>query len=127
MFLSTQCKRRAAATAAAPSAPLPRFTAPTSRARRVAEVSSDQMASLGRNMLLLDDSLTCSRDYAAELFAAMIPLKKRWFSQSSVSLAFDRELLNLAMRSGCKGLFVGFRVALRALPARVEQGGEPPA
>jgi len=92
------------------------------RPRPVAEVI-DEMARLGRNILLLDDSLTCSRDYAAELFAAMIPLKKRWFSQSSVSLAFDRELLNLAMRSGCKGLFVGFESlserSLRAWNKRV--------
>jgi len=77
------------------------------RARPVVEVI-DEMARLGRNILLLDDSLTCSRDYAADLFAAMIPLKKRWFSQSSVSLAFDPELLSLAARSGCKGLFIGF-------------------
>lgn len=77
------------------------------RARPVDEVI-DELAGLGRNILLLDDSLTCSRDYAATLFAAMIPLKKRWFSQSSVSLAFDPELLDLAVRSGCKGLFIGF-------------------
>jgi radical SAM superfamily enzyme YgiQ (UPF0313 family) len=77
------------------------------RARPVDEVI-DEMAGLGRNLLLLDDSLTCCREYAADLFAAMIPLKKRWFSQSSVSLAFDPELLSLAARSGCKGVFVGF-------------------
>jgi radical SAM superfamily enzyme YgiQ (UPF0313 family) len=92
------------------------------RARPVAEVV-DEMAGLGRNLLLLDDSLTCSKEYAAELFAAMIPLKKRWFSQSSVSLAFDSELLDLAMRSGCKGLFIGFESlserSLRAWNKRV--------
>ena len=77
------------------------------RARPVEDVI-DEMAGLGRNILLLDDSLTCNRDYAAELFSAMIPLRKRWFSQSSVTMAFDPELLNLAVLSGCKGLFIGF-------------------
>jgi radical SAM superfamily enzyme YgiQ (UPF0313 family) len=38
----------------------------------------------------------------------MIPLKKKWFSQCGVGLAEDDELLHLAAKSGCRGLFIGF-------------------
>ncbi|MDI6756287.1 MAG: radical SAM protein, partial [Thermodesulfobacteriota bacterium] len=45
---------------------------------------------------------------AKELFAAMIPLKKKWVGQCSLSIAEDPELLDLAARSGCIGLLIGF-------------------
>jgi radical SAM superfamily enzyme YgiQ (UPF0313 family) len=38
----------------------------------------------------------------------MIPLKKRWLAQGTVSLAEDPELLSLMKRSGCLGLLIGF-------------------
>ena len=47
------------------------------------------------------------RDFALSLFEAMIPLGKKWFSQCGIHLADDDELLRLAVRSGCGGLFVG--------------------
>jgi radical SAM superfamily enzyme YgiQ (UPF0313 family) len=77
------------------------------RARPVEHVT-DELRSLGKRILFMDDNLTSSREYAKELFSAMIPLKKRWFSQCSVSLAEDDELLSLAAQSGCRGVFVGF-------------------
>jgi radical SAM superfamily enzyme YgiQ (UPF0313 family) len=77
------------------------------RARPVEHVT-DELHSLGKRILFMDDNLTSSREYAKELFSAMIPLKKRWYSQCSVSLAEDDELLSLAAQSGCRGVFVGF-------------------
>jgi hypothetical protein len=41
-------------------------------------------------------------------FSAMIPLKKKWVSQCSLSIAADPEILDLAARSGCIGLLIGF-------------------
>jgi radical SAM superfamily enzyme YgiQ (UPF0313 family) len=73
----------------------------------------DELRSLGKRILFMDDNLTSSRDYAKELFSAMIPLKKSWYSQCSVSLAGDDELLSLAARSGCRGVFVGFESLLQ--------------
>jgi radical SAM superfamily enzyme YgiQ (UPF0313 family) len=55
----------------------------------------------------LDDNLTVNREYARELFTAMIPLKKRWFSQCNVRIAYDGDLVDLAYNSGCRGLFIG--------------------
>lgn len=68
----------------------------------------DEMKELGRYVLFMDDNITLDREYAKELFSAMIPQKKIWFSQCSVSIAEDDELLDLAVKSGCRGLFLGF-------------------
>jgi radical SAM superfamily enzyme YgiQ (UPF0313 family) len=77
------------------------------RTRPVEDVV-DELRELGPRILFLDDNLTVDPDYARELFARMIPLGKLWYSQSSVTLADDPELLGLAVRSGCRGVFVGF-------------------
>jgi hypothetical protein len=47
-------------------------------------------------------------EYAKELFSEMIPLQKQWYSQCGVRIAEDESLLDLASRSGCRSLFVGF-------------------
>lgn len=83
------------------------------RVRPPQEVIRDIQASegggwLGRKLVLFwDDNLTADRAYARELFQTMIPLRKWWWSQFSIDVAEDRELLRLAARSGCKGAFVG--------------------
>lgn len=79
----------------------------TFRARPVEDVIAE-LKTLGRNIIFMDDNITTDRDYASELFSRMIPLKKRWFSQCSVTIADNEELLELAVKSGCKGLFIGF-------------------
>jgi radical SAM superfamily enzyme YgiQ (UPF0313 family) len=56
----------------------------------------------------VDDNITGSPRYARELFKALAPLNIRWFGQSSVLIARDRELLRLAASSGCLALFIGF-------------------
>jgi radical SAM superfamily enzyme YgiQ (UPF0313 family) len=68
----------------------------------------DELKELGKFVLFMDDNLTQDVDYAKELFTAMQPLKKHWFSQSSITIADDDELLELAVKSGCKALFLGF-------------------
>jgi radical SAM superfamily enzyme YgiQ (UPF0313 family) len=76
------------------------------RARPVEHVI-EEIEPLGRHLLFMDDNITADSGYAKELFTKMIPLKKRWYSQCSVSIAYDNELLDLAYRSGCRGLFLG--------------------
>jgi radical SAM superfamily enzyme YgiQ (UPF0313 family) len=77
------------------------------RARPVSEVI-DELGTLGHHILFMDDSITGNREYAKELFSAMIPLHKRWFSQCGLDIAEDEELLRLAALSGCGGVFIGF-------------------
>lgn len=77
------------------------------RTRPIGDVIAE-LETLGKYVLFMDDSLTADRDYAKELFSKMIPLGKTWFSQCSSSIGQDPDLLDLAKRSGCRGLFIGF-------------------
>ncbi len=77
------------------------------RTRPVGEVI-EELKTLGPNILFMDDNLTGDRNHAKQLFTQMIPLGKRWFSQCGVGITSDDEMLQLASRSGCKGLFIGF-------------------
>lgn len=79
----------------------------TFRSRPVDEVI-EEIRPLGKYLLFMDDNITTDADYAKELFTKMIPLGKRWFSQCSTRIAYDEQLLDLAGRSGCSGLFIGF-------------------
>ena len=87
------------------------------RCRPVEEVIAE-LKQLGKYVLFQDDNLTANPEYAKELFRRMIPLQKIWFSQVSVKITDDPELLELARRSGGRGLFIGFETlspeALRA-------------
>jgi radical SAM superfamily enzyme YgiQ (UPF0313 family) len=69
----------------------------------------EELAQIGsRDVLFVDVSPIEDKRYAKELYRAMIPLKMRWMSPSTMKMADDDELLELAARSGCKGLLVGF-------------------
>ena len=59
-------------------------------------------------LFFVDDNIVGKHSYAKELFTELISLNIKWFSQASLSIVKDRELLDLAQKSGCKGLFIGF-------------------
>jgi radical SAM superfamily enzyme YgiQ (UPF0313 family) len=61
----------------------------------------------GRNLLFLDDNPIADVDAAKELFRRLIPEKIKWTSQCTIEIARDRELLDLAARSGCVALSIG--------------------
>jgi radical SAM superfamily enzyme YgiQ (UPF0313 family) len=63
--------------------------------------------SAGDLVCFVDDNLVGSPRYAKELFKRLIPLKIRWISQASISIANDKELLSLAAESGCACLLLG--------------------
>jgi len=54
-----------------------------------------------------DDNTCVDRQFAKKLFKALIPLKIRWFCQTSINIAQDEELLELAAESGAVCFFVG--------------------
>ena len=56
----------------------------------------------------MDDNITSNLEQAKEFFRALIPLKVRWVSQSSINAAHDEEFLDLLSRSGCMGVLIGF-------------------
>ena len=56
----------------------------------------------------VDDNITSNMEQAKEFFRALVPLKIRWVSQSSINAAHDEEFLDLLARSGCQGVLIGF-------------------
>jgi radical SAM superfamily enzyme YgiQ (UPF0313 family) len=75
--------------------------------RPVAEVVAQIRRKGSRRLIFVDLNLIADRAYAAELFAALIPLRLQWYGLATVLLGDDDELLELARRSGCKGLLMG--------------------
>jgi radical SAM superfamily enzyme YgiQ (UPF0313 family) len=61
-----------------------------------------------KNILFLDPSPISDKDYAKQLFEALIPLNKRWAGLSTINIADDDELIDLMIRSGCAGTLIGF-------------------
>ena len=73
----------------------------------VEEVVADIRSRGARRIIFIDLNLISHRGYAKRLFGALIPLKLHWYGLSTVLLADDDELLELAARSGCRGLLMG--------------------
>ncbi len=78
----------------------------------------DVVAEIGlireKAVLVVDDNLIGTRpehiERAKALFRAMIDanLRKEWIGQVTINFADDEELLSLATRAGCRGVFIGF-------------------
>jgi radical SAM superfamily enzyme YgiQ (UPF0313 family) len=77
------------------------------RHRPVPMVVEDIKRSGSKTFLILDDNVTGHPKYSKELFEALIPLGIEWVGQSSMSLAKDKEMLELCRLSGCAALFFG--------------------
>ncbi len=77
------------------------------RFRPVEEVVDEIKAMPPGEVVFVDDNIAGSHKRARKLFEALIPLKRRWSSQSDIRIGEDPELLGLAARSGCKWLFIG--------------------
>ena len=58
-------------------------------------------------IFFVDDNIVANPKRAKELFRAITPLKIKWASQSTMSAAYDEELLQLAQESGCINLMMG--------------------
>jgi radical SAM superfamily enzyme YgiQ (UPF0313 family) len=82
------------------------FARGTHRSRPLERVL-EELKTVPRNFMFVDDNIIADPEYARRLFRAMAPLKKRWISQCSLKIADDAELLALARAAGCRGLFVG--------------------
>lgn len=77
------------------------------RRRPVESVLAEVAAIPERHFIFIDDHLVADFDYARTLFEGLIPLNKRWVAQMTLSMTEDEELVDLAARAGCVGVFVG--------------------
>ncbi|MEM2089709.1 MAG: radical SAM protein [Candidatus Pacearchaeota archaeon] len=83
------------------------------RFRPVTEVVEDLFKAAGKKLgfaLFVDDNIWANPNYAKELFREIIKrkLKIKWISQASLMQAYDLELLKLAKKAGCCGLYIGY-------------------
>ncbi len=83
------------------------------RFRPVEEVIEEMKSMPPGDIIFIDDNMFGHPERAKELFKAMIPLKRNWYGQGDLRLSRDRELLDLAVRAGCKWIFVGMETTNR--------------
>jgi radical SAM superfamily enzyme YgiQ (UPF0313 family) len=84
------------------------------RQRPIPDVVREFQSVREKRVLVVDDNLIGTRrDHIArakDLFRAMAQanLRKEWVAQVTINFADDEELLTLAARAGCRGVFIGF-------------------
>ena len=91
------------------------------RVRPVQEVIAEIESIDSPYIFFVDDALALNRNAAKKLFTEMIPLRRLWLGQGTVSLAEDVELLRLMRRSGCLGLLIGFESVQKATQNEVKK------
>ncbi len=85
-----------------------RFFGGTFRTRPVGEVLREVDEANKKNWIFIDDNVVGSPAYARTLFRELASREIRWVGQSTTLLAANKDLLKLAVRSGCRGLFIGY-------------------
>ena len=84
------------------------------RMRSIVDVVREFRLIREKRVLVVDDNLVGTRpehiSHAKDLFRAMAQakLKKEWVAQTTINFADDEELLALAAKAGCRGVFIGF-------------------
>ncbi len=84
------------------------------RQRPIADVVREFQSIREKRVLVVDDNLIGTRPEhiarAKDLFRAMAQanLRKEWIAQATINFADDEELLTLAAKAGCRGVFIGF-------------------
>ena len=84
------------------------------RQRPIADVVRELQLVREERVLVVDDNLIGTRPEhiarAKDLFRAIAQadLRKEWIGQATINFADDEELLALAAKAGCRGVFIGF-------------------
>jgi radical SAM superfamily enzyme YgiQ (UPF0313 family) len=84
------------------------------RQRPIPDVVQELRSIREKRILVVDDNLIGTRPEhvarAKDLFRAMAraDLRKEWVAQATINFADDDELLALAAKAGCRGVFIGF-------------------
>jgi len=84
------------------------------RQRPIPDVVREFQSIREKLVLVVDDNLIGTRPEhiarAKDLFRALaqVNLRKEWIAQATINFADDEELLALAAKAGCSGVFIGF-------------------
>ena len=90
---------------------IPPFFGKQYRLRPIENIVAEIKAAPTNWFELHSDNLTANREYALELFKALIPLNINWVGEATIKLADDEELLRAAAESGCKELLIGIETS----------------
>jgi radical SAM superfamily enzyme YgiQ (UPF0313 family) len=85
-----------------------KFFGNTYRFRPISDIVEEVRHLRHRWMMFNDDNIIGNPSYSKELLRALIPLKKKWFGQASLSGLKEVENIELLAKSGCITLFIGF-------------------
>ena len=92
----------------------------------VEEVVEDIRRRRARRAIFVDLNLIADLDYAAKLFEALIPLRVEWYGLVTTLLCDNLPLLDLASRSGCRGLLMGLESISKTNLRRSRKGFNDP-
>jgi len=90
------------------------FNGPDYRARPIENVVREFKTIPEKLILVVDDNLIGTSEEhigrAKSLFRAIIAtgIRKKWCAQTTINIADDDELLTLAYKAGCRGVYIGF-------------------
>ena len=102
------------------------FFGRTYRTRPVDQVIEEIKGFDTKNFFFVDDNITGKKEYAKELFRALIPLKRTWGGQTAITIAKDEELLSLYAKSGGQYAFIGFESLSEKNLARMNKSWNSP-
>ncbi len=92
----------------------------------VAHVVEDIRRVGKKRNIFVDLNLISDRAYAEELFAALTPLKIRWFGLVTSLIGEDENLMRLMAKSGCSGVLIGFESLSKSGLKAVRKGFNRP-
>lgn len=85
-----------------------RFYRRCSAQRPISDVVREITRTGRHDVFFVDDNIVTNPEHAKSLFRAIRPLNIQWFSQGSITMADDPELLATMRQSGCCGVLIGF-------------------
>lgn len=95
--------------------------------RPVREIVAEIEARGNKLVFIVDDNVAGDKKALKELCRGLAPLGIHWFSQASLDITRDRELMRLMEKSGCLGHVIGFESLrhenLRAMNKSPNLGG----
>jgi len=84
-----------------------KFSGKKYRPRPIPDVINEIKTLGAKICFFIDDNIFASHSRARELLKELIPLRILWIGQATISAAEDRELIELAGKSGCIELSIG--------------------
>lgn len=85
-----------------------RFFGGTYRYRPLENVIAEIGSLRHKVIMFADDNIVGHPRYSQHLLEALIPLRKWWLGQASLAGLEDEEKIKLMVKSGCKGVLIGF-------------------